>query len=123
MGWVQSPPAFCAMSETVCDLTNEAVRSRGNNVEEHRLSAQAELADDKSRSPEPRPIPESEKAGNVLLLPDSCELDGGPLDEDDESSPSSCCGTGLGAACCCVGAGGGGGVGYLSLEYLLSRKE
>ena len=22
MGWVQSPPTFCAMSETVCDISN-----------------------------------------------------------------------------------------------------
>lgn len=24
MGWVQSPPMFCAMSETVCNVTNTA---------------------------------------------------------------------------------------------------
>ena len=27
MGWVQSPPTFCTMSETVCDLENDAMRS------------------------------------------------------------------------------------------------
>ena len=27
MGWVQLPPTFCTMSETVCDMANDAMRA------------------------------------------------------------------------------------------------
>jgi hypothetical protein len=28
MGWVQSPPTFCTMSETVCDLANDSFKAK-----------------------------------------------------------------------------------------------
>ena len=37
MGWVQSPPTFCAMSETVCDRANQLWRERGSDSCPHRL--------------------------------------------------------------------------------------
>ena len=37
MGWVQSPPTFSTMSETICDLANQYIRQHGLRVEPHRL--------------------------------------------------------------------------------------
>jgi hypothetical protein len=54
MGWVQSPPTFCTMSKTVCDLANHAIRSNEPAGTEHRLEAQAGVNDDLSYSWEPR---------------------------------------------------------------------
>ena len=45
MGWVQSPPTFCTMSETVCDLANAAIRSH-QNPSPHRLEELAQKLDD-----------------------------------------------------------------------------
>ena len=49
MGWVQSPPTFCTMSETVCDLANDAMRSQGKVVEPQ-LDTIPEALDDYDRS-------------------------------------------------------------------------
>ena len=54
MGWVQSPPTFCTMSETVCDLANDAMRSQGKVAEPHRLDPIPEALDDYDRSVTPR---------------------------------------------------------------------
>jgi hypothetical protein len=40
MGWVQSPPSFCVMSKTVCDLANQAICSN-NTTPPHRLDEAA----------------------------------------------------------------------------------
>jgi hypothetical protein len=40
MGWVQLPPSFCVMSETVCDLANQAIRSN-HITPPHRLDEEA----------------------------------------------------------------------------------
>jgi hypothetical protein len=48
MGWVQLPPTFCTMSETVCDLANRAIQSNKPADTEHRLEAQAGIDDDLS---------------------------------------------------------------------------
>ena len=50
MGWVQSPPTFCTMSETICDLANEATRKQEPQVAPHRLAVMAGLHDDLSFS-------------------------------------------------------------------------
>ena len=55
MGWAQSPPTFCAMSETACDLVNLRLRDgRLLQTPTHRLSAEAELLDDTDPGLEPR---------------------------------------------------------------------
>ena len=56
MGWVQSPPTFCTMSETVCDLANERFTRSPNRAEPHRLEPEAARSDDLSPSDVPRPI-------------------------------------------------------------------
>ena len=68
MGWAQSPPSFCVMSETVCDLTNMGLRS-GHllRTPEHRLSEEAEAQDDRDTSMEPRELePETREADTLL---------------------------------------------------------
>ena len=55
MGWVQSPPTFCTMSETVCDLANQALHKPAHLSRPHRLKEQASIADNLSRSLTPRP--------------------------------------------------------------------
>ena len=53
MGWVQSPPTFCTMSETVCDLTNNAMQLRGRRAQLHQLDTIQEAMDDCDRSMTP----------------------------------------------------------------------
>ena len=45
MGWVESPPSFCAMSETVADLSNQRFQTMPMHCPRHRLSSQAEALD------------------------------------------------------------------------------
>ena len=42
MGWTQSPPYFCALTETVADLANDALKTSDYGTQPHRLD---ELAD------------------------------------------------------------------------------
>ena len=46
MGWVQLPPTFCTVSETVCDLANDTMRAHGRNAKPHRLDDIPEAMDD-----------------------------------------------------------------------------
>ncbi len=55
MGWVQSPPTFCAMSETVCDVANANFKASPLGAQPHRLSPTAEEHDDLDPSTRPRP--------------------------------------------------------------------
>ena len=57
MGWAQSPPSFCAMSETVCDLVNQGLRD-GHLLRTplHRLSEEAEALDDTDPGMAPRDL-------------------------------------------------------------------
>ena len=55
MGWVQSPPTFCTMSETVCDLANQRFRDSPVHAPPHRLETGSAIHDDLSRSLVPRP--------------------------------------------------------------------
>ena len=50
MGWVQSPPTFCTMSETICDVANQKIRDRPPLKETHRLEATARSMNDNNRS-------------------------------------------------------------------------
>ena len=60
MGWVESPPTFCTMSETVADETNRRTVENQEIAEPHRLEAAAAAGDDPRErvlSPEPAPEP------------------------------------------------------------------
>ena len=67
MGWVQSPPTFCTMSETVCDLANKAIRSNQRLTSPHRLEATAADGDDLSKSLQPRPRDQDDHAADSVL--------------------------------------------------------
>jgi hypothetical protein len=69
MGWVQSPPTFCTMSETVCDLANSAIRSNKPADAEHRLEVQAGVDDDLSYSWEPREKEPEQTSADKALEP------------------------------------------------------
>ena len=55
MGWVQSPPTFCTMSKTVCDLANQRFKASPSHAPPHRLETGSAIHDDLSRSLLPRP--------------------------------------------------------------------
>ena len=83
MGWVQSPPTFCVMSETVCDVTNAAFNKAPFAGTEHRLESMAAADDDVSPSMEPRPhLPEDLEADARLQavpgVTPLAECDAGP---------------------------------------------
>ena len=44
MGWVESPPYFCTVSETITDLTNQALQERPLPERPHRLETAANSA-------------------------------------------------------------------------------
>jgi hypothetical protein len=69
MGWVQLPPTFCTMSETVCDLANRAIQSNKPADTKHRLEAQAGINDDLSYSWEPRKKEPEQASANKALEP------------------------------------------------------
>ena len=52
MGWVQSPPTFCTMSETICDRANQITQEQGSSSEHHRLDTRV-TGDDFDRSMQP----------------------------------------------------------------------
>ena len=41
MGWVDSPPYFCALTETICDLANAKICTHTPTPQTHRLEALA----------------------------------------------------------------------------------
>ena len=86
MGWVQSPPTFCAMSETVCDLANQAIRSN-HATPPHRLDDEAAAQDDYEMSLDPRPRTTEETQADAILqsLPGVQAL---PTEPDEIAPPS-----------------------------------
>jgi hypothetical protein len=44
MGWINSPPTFCGLSETICDVANNRLFRR--HAPPHRLEADATVNDD-----------------------------------------------------------------------------
>ncbi len=67
MGWVQSPPKFSTMSETICDNTNASFSKSPSSAQPHRLSTQAAECDDIALDWTPRPRePEHMKADAQL---------------------------------------------------------
>ena len=88
MGWVQSPPTFCSMSETVCDLANGYAGNLSRFGTPHRLDSIPEELDDYDRSMTPRPREPDQREGDLALLDVPRLLD---RDQDgylsDSSSP------------------------------------
>jgi hypothetical protein len=60
MGWVSSPPYFCAHTETVADITNERIM-QGARPPPHRLDSIADTA--------PTPDATPTRAGNIHSMP------------------------------------------------------
>ena len=88
MGWVQSPPTFCTMSETVCDITNKAIReSKATAIPPHRLETAAATEDDLSFSPEPRAREPEDSTANKALQA-VIKGQGLPVEEDLPAPPS-----------------------------------
>ena len=88
MGWVQSPPTFCAMSETVCDEAKARMAASSNRCEPHRLEEAASGNDDLSPSGEPRNRGEDDRLGDIALQDAAmgCPL---PTPEPDDTAPPS----------------------------------
>ena len=76
MGWVQSPPSFCTMSETICDLANQAFNASPKSAPVHRLEQHAASLDDLSRSTEPRPLTKEDHHANAALHTLATDLPG-----------------------------------------------
>ena len=98
MGWVQSPPTFCAMSETIADLANAHCKRDRQGPPAHRLEALAGANDKTSRDflPEPRE-PEDALANDRLakLYPGieedrPLEVERAPLSNDLGARPVGC---------------------------------
>ena len=53
MGWVQSPPTFCTMSETVCDVANDSIHSSPSSSPPHQMESLASIGDDLSFDRQP----------------------------------------------------------------------
>ena len=85
MGWVQSPPTFCTMSETVCDEANRLFRMSPNQAPPHRLEATAAVGDDLSRDMCPRPVDRPSAQEDLALA--GILHDSAP---DDVAPPSNC---------------------------------
>lgn len=62
MGWTQSPPAFCAVTETIADLANHRLRRHINPANQHRLD---ELADSPSTDAVRLPVSLGDTATSV----------------------------------------------------------
>ena len=67
MGWVQSPPSFCTMSETVCDLANHRSHASPRHASPHRMEQHASPGDDLSYDWTPRPLEADAPAADAAL--------------------------------------------------------
>ena len=67
MGWVQSPPSFCTMSETICDIANQRTRSSPHHAEPHRMEPHASAGDDLSYDWTPRAREPDAHAADLAL--------------------------------------------------------
>ena len=90
MGWVQSPPSFCTMSETICDIVNQRFQAK-QPTPTHRLEAAASSEDDLDYSMQPRERPSTDSTADAALaaLPgvQLCPEDDEP---EDVAPPSNC---------------------------------
>ena len=87
MGWVQSPPTFCAMSETVCDVANANFKADPLGSEPHRLTSLAQAQDDldPSTTPRPREPADLEADSALSVLPGIDRL---PNETEEVAPPS-----------------------------------
>ena len=72
VGWVQSPPTFCTMSETVCDLANDAMQLQGHQAHPHWLNTIPKAMDDCDRSMTPRAREAENAEANLALKSMPC---------------------------------------------------
>jgi hypothetical protein len=88
MGWVQSPPSFCTMSETICDLVNQRIKAHAPTPP-HRLETTAAEHDDLDYSMKPRAVEAEQHEADAALanLPGVTRLD--PCGLEDEVAPPS----------------------------------
>ena len=88
MGWVELPPSFCVMSETVCDTANARIEQAGTSEPPaHRLEPAASIQDDLARDITPRARePEHIEADRALRdLATPCES---PATMEEVAPPS-----------------------------------
>jgi hypothetical protein len=67
MGWVESPPSFSAMSETIADLANSRMAASPNRAKPHRLEAHAAHSDRSPEDPLPEPRGEDDSTASLAL--------------------------------------------------------
>jgi hypothetical protein len=68
MGWVQLPPTFCTMSETVRDLANQAIRTNQGARHVHRLEPLASTQDDLSYNWNPQNREDKQATADSAIL-------------------------------------------------------
>lgn len=79
MGWAQSPPTFCTMSETICDIASVNFELDPYSLPVHRLEEAAYPMDNLERDPKPEPRGDEDneaakrlaKVGGVTLTPEN----------------------------------------------------
>jgi hypothetical protein len=67
MGWTQSPPAFCAVTETIADLTNERLHRNRRWPPPHRLEQLSNTLGPDDAVDLPTSLPLDSPTGNPLL--------------------------------------------------------
>jgi hypothetical protein len=90
MGWVQSPPTFSAMSETVADLANANFSKSPRTAAPHRLEEAASRLDDLATVPQPREPQDRAATARLAAL---CPLRSSPSPPDTPvpvARPSNC---------------------------------
>ena len=87
MGWVQSPPTFCTVSETICDRANQLMRESPLSAAEHRLEEAAAIMDDTNPSWLPCPCLDKDTIADKALadIPGVSSL---PVEAERTAPPS-----------------------------------
>ncbi|GKZ00083.1 hypothetical protein MPSEU_000961700 [Mayamaea pseudoterrestris] len=72
MGWIHSPPYFCAVTETICDLANQAFQCGAKSPPPHRLELQAQtLPATTTPTPLPGSVPAHGSVPPVVTVEDT----------------------------------------------------
>ena len=89
MGWVQSPPSFCTMSKTICDITNQRTTLKAPTPV-HRCEATESAIDilDYSMIPRPCNLDDSE-AYRILCAIPGVDLSPRDFNNPDKVAPPS----------------------------------
>ena len=90
MGWIQSPPTFCVMSETTCDHANARFLASPKECPPHRLSHLAEAQDDLSPTLTLAPPSQEDKEADAKLqaLVERPSSEPAPSDATDDWEPA-----------------------------------